>query len=471
MNKFIKNASTLMFANVISFLISTLITLIVPKSISVLDYSYFQLYLFYINYLGFFCIGWIDGIVLRYSGGYYSGLDRSVFSRQYRLYSYLELFFSVLIVSSSLILHLEANRRVVYIAVGIALYLNQANAFFRFLRQAVNDIDIYAKNVMQEKLIYLLGVVFSLLIGKFSFLYLIIADLIGKFFSLIHILILNKDIVLAEPVSIIEGVTEAKNNISVGIKLLLANGSSMLIVGIIRYSIQSNWDIETFGRVSLSLSISNMFILFVQAVGVSLFPMLKRIEVDKIVSLYKKLRKVLTLVMFSLLSVYYPMYLMLAYWLPSYSKSLKYAAIMFPVCIYESKMQLLIEPYMKALRKESRLLFGNIIAVILSFLSSLVFAFVLDNLDYVILSLVIILAIRSIILEIEVEKKLNINIRFDVMSELIMTFLFIVFNWYLGGWSGFCAYLIAVVIFWIIEKKSVELIFRMAIDFLKIKNK
>ena len=110
-------------------------------------------------------------------------------------------------------------------------------------------------------------------------------------------------------VSINEILIEAKENIRVGIKLLIANGASLLIVGIVRYSIQSQWDVETFGKVSLSLSVSNMFMGFIQAVGVSLFPMLRRINQDRLSQLYLTIRHMLMFPMLGCLIFYYPVYL------------------------------------------------------------------------------------------------------------------------------------------------------------------
>lgn len=76
MNKIIKNFSYTLTSNIIAFLISALVTFIVPKVLGVENYSYFQLYLFYVSYTGFLHFGWADGIYLRYGGKYYEELDR-----------------------------------------------------------------------------------------------------------------------------------------------------------------------------------------------------------------------------------------------------------------------------------------------------------------------------------------------------------------------------------------------------------
>lgn len=457
MRKFLKNVSYLMCANIISFLISALITFIVPKFLSVESYSYFQLYLFYLNYIGFCCIGWIDGIVLRYGGKYYNDLDKGVFGGQFRLYSLLEICIGISIIIGVLIIQpsdqYAAN---VYIMLGIAIILAQVNAFFRYILQAVNDINKYALNIILEKIVYVIFVSVFLLLKQKEFIYLIYADLLGKAIALLHMCITNREIIFAKAAKLSTVFSEAKINVSTGIKLLAANGSSLLIIGIVRYAIQLNWSVETFGRVSLSLSVSNMFMLFVQAIGVSLFPMLRRIKGDLLNKLYVVIRHTLMFPMLGLLIFYYPAYLILSYWLPDYAESLHYMALMFPICIFESKMQLLIEPYLKSLRREKDLLLKNLSAVGLSLLISVITIGIFNSLNLAVLSIVIVLAYRCVVTELVVERSINIKIRKDIVGELVLVFLFIIFNWSIGGVKGSILYAVAYVGYIILNRNVIK---------------
>ena len=457
MRKFLKNVSYLMCANIISFLISALITFIVPKFLSVESYSYFQLYLFYLNYIGFCCIGWIDGIVLRYGGKYYNDLDKGVFGGQFRLYSLLEICIGISIIIGILIIQpndqYAAN---VYIMLGIAIILAQVNAFFRYILQAVNDINKYALNIILEKIVYVIFVSAFLLLKQREFIYLIYADLFGKAIALLHMCITNREIIFAKAAKLSTVFSEAKINVSTGIKLLAANGSSLLIIGIVRYAIQLNWSVETFGRVSLSLSVSNMFMLFVQAIGVSLFPMLRRIKGDLLNKLYVVIRHTLMFPMLGLLIFYYPAYLILSYWLPDYAESLHYMALMFPICIFESKMQLLIEPYLKSLRREKDLLLKNLSAVGLSLLISVITIGIFNSLNLAVLSIVIVLAYRCVVTELVVERSINIKIRKDIVGELVLVFLFIIFNWSIGGVLGCVLYVLAYISYIILNRNTIK---------------
>lgn len=67
MNKksLIRNLIYAFSAQGISLILSVLMSMIVPKLLGVEDYSYWQLFIFYIGYVGFSHFGLTDGIYLR----------------------------------------------------------------------------------------------------------------------------------------------------------------------------------------------------------------------------------------------------------------------------------------------------------------------------------------------------------------------------------------------------------------------
>ncbi|HFD1829688.1 TPA: hypothetical protein QFL99_002613, partial [Enterococcus faecium] len=67
-NQFLRNISYALSANLVVLFISVILNLFVPKYVGVQQYSMWQLYLFYSSYTGFFPLGWIDGISLKYAG-------------------------------------------------------------------------------------------------------------------------------------------------------------------------------------------------------------------------------------------------------------------------------------------------------------------------------------------------------------------------------------------------------------------
>ena len=77
-NKFIKNLSFAIFAQIISLLSSFCVQFFAPKVLSVEEYAYWQLFLFYVSYINISRIGIIDGIYLKLGGKSREELDCSL---------------------------------------------------------------------------------------------------------------------------------------------------------------------------------------------------------------------------------------------------------------------------------------------------------------------------------------------------------------------------------------------------------
>jgi len=269
--------------------------------------------------------------------------------------------------------------------------------------------------------------------GLKEFRSMIVADLMAKSISLSYAMYICRDIVFRKISTFYISFRETWENINVGIKLMFANIASMLIIGVVRLGIERSWDVSTFGKVSLTLNISNLMMIFINAIGIVIFPILKRTEESKLPQIYVNMRTMLMVPLLGVLLAYYPLRLLLTAWLPQYADSLVYMAILFPMCIYEGKMALLINTYLKALRQEKMMLKINLASLLISALSSVVTAVMLKNLDLAVLSIVFILAFRCIIAELYLAKILEISSYKDIYLELAMTVVFILTGWFINS--------------------------------------
>lgn len=454
MKELLNKISLALLANIVGFIVSTIIILFVPKFINISEYALFQLYVFYVGYIGFINIGWPEGIMLRFGGKKFDELDKNGLKTEIILFSSIVSIIGIIIILVA-ILYIETLTKFIWISVGLCIIIYLPRTFMQVLLHMTNRVNEYSISIIIEKIVYLIGVLILILMGIKKYELYIMAELLGRSFALIYISFKCKDILIAKGRKISYEIHEIIINIKVGIKLMLANLAGLFIIGIVRQCIQIHWDIETFGKVSLTLSISNMLIVFIRAVAVVLFPRLKNMHKEKLSQLYKYIRIGLIVPLFALLVLYYPAKEILSLWLPQYSESLYFMALLFPICIYECKMSLLVETYMKALRMEKKLLNVNIITVILSIILSILTIFALDNLELGVLTILILVAFRCITSEILLSKRLNINLVKDIIREIILVSLFILFNWKLGGIFGLIIYVIAYVIFLILNRKDI----------------
>ena len=248
--------------------------------------------------------------------------------------------------------------------------------------------------------------------------------LICRLLSLILALLFCKDIFKIKSRKWKGIFTEIWKNIDVGSKLMFANLAGMLITGIVRFGIEHIWSIEIFGKISLTISISNFLIIFINSVGIVIYPMLRNIEADYRRSLFIKLNNALVYA-YVILLVFFPFKIFISLLLPEYTDSIVYMATLFPICIYEGKISLLYLTYLKALRKEKAILYINIITVLISMMLTFITTYILKNLFLSVFSISILMFIRSTLNELYLGRVLNINNMWvNVIVELILSSAF-----------------------------------------------
>ena len=111
MNKhFYKNLQFAFLAQLISILINLIMYLLVPKVVGTTNYAYWQLFIFYTNYAGFFHLGLVDGIYLRLGGKKYDELNFNVLGSQLKMMNIIQVIASVIFIFSVCVINIEFNR-------------------------------------------------------------------------------------------------------------------------------------------------------------------------------------------------------------------------------------------------------------------------------------------------------------------------------------------------------------------------
>lgn len=451
-----KNFSYTFAANLFQLIISSMVVLVIPRYFGVKDYSFWQLYLLYFSYVGMLQIGWCDGVYLRHGGKHYHELNKNLISSQVGYVTFFYILISSFLLLISNVYFYKSVDIDILIVTLISGFLTTPRGLLFYVLQGTNQIIGYVKMMMLEKIIFIIALIASFILGFRSFEYIILSDLIGKLVSLIGTLYICRDVVFIKYTTIKESILEAYNNINVGIKLMFANIASSLIIGIVRLSVERNWGLEVFGKVSLTLSISNLFMVFINSVGIVMFPILRRISTEKLELLYGSIRNVLMVPLLFLLIFYYPMKIILSLWLPQYAESLEYMALLFPMIIFESKTALLINTYLKTLRQEKKMLFINILTVAMSGFITFLTVYVYNDLTLVIGSIVFLLAFRSIVAEFVISRIIKVNVVGNIFFECILVSTFMFSSWIVKGVPGILLYLIVYCFYLFIKKDEIK---------------
>ena len=453
--KFLKNLSFAFLANLIATVISLFTTLVVPKLFGedLASYGYFQVYLLYISYAGLFMFGLCDGVFLREGGKRYGELDKKIHSSQFWIFTAFEIGLSVL-ASFIFLFFINAEYNFLVWTICLNIAITCITALLTFTLQTTNRIKEFSIITVIGRIIYLLFLFLIIIFGIKSYKVIVFSDLLGKVVSLLVACATCRDIIFHKPAKIKEGFTEIFKNISVGVKLMLANISGLLITGLIRFGIQFKWDIATYGKISFSLSASNMLMLFISAVAIVLFPTLKRMDKERLLPLYGKTRNTLMTALLGLLVFYYPLKLVLDAWLPQYSESIKYMAILFPLFVFSAKSTMLVQTYMQVFRLEKLIMRVNVTGVLVAAVTTFISVFWLHSLLLAMFSIVFNQIFRCVYAEMALARKINISVFKDIAAELILTVVFITSSWFIEGLLGTVIYLLFYAVYLIIKKDS-----------------
>ncbi|MFD2306494.1 lipopolysaccharide biosynthesis protein [Enterococcus termitis] len=429
----IKNLYYTVAANFATLGISVLLNLFVPKLLGVREYSYWQLYVFYSSYVGFFHLGWIDGIYLKIGGEEYDQLDKRNLGSQFWYLAFFETIVSSVVILWAFFFLPPSNKTLILILTAVVSLITIAKTFILFIFQSTNRIKEYAQLSRTDRYLYVVFIGVYLLMGGRNFFWLISMDILSRLIMTIWGMYRIKDMLSVKLIRLKNVLPEIIDNINIGSKLMISSIASMLIIGTIRFFVEKKWTIETFGKLSFTLSISNMFLTFVNAVGVVMFPLLRRTNQEKLPTLFVTLRNLFVPITYAILLFYVPAKYVLAIWLPDYAESLKFMGILFPIIIYEGRMSLLINTYLKALRKEKTILFVNVSTLSLSLILSIIIIFVFGNLTWAVGLILISLAFRCNFAELFLCKSMNIRVVQSMVLETLLTVLFILSNLFFGG--------------------------------------
>lgn len=235
--------------------------------------------------------------------------------------------------------------------------------------------------------------------------------------------------------------------------MTVAYYAGSFVVGGCRMIVDARWGIEAFGKFSLSVSLVNFLLAFMAQVSMVIFPIVRRMDAGSRAKTYGLLRGSLATILPLIYIAYYPGCWLLGLWLPEYADSLSYLAIILPICIFDCKMQLLINTYLKTLRKENALLWLNVATLAVSILLDLFCAFVLNDLILTAIAMTVAIALRSLISEIYLGRFLDVLNWRMLISELVLAAWFVMSAYIL---SSFTLALSSVIAFYIVNHKDIS---------------
>lgn len=395
------------FAQGMGLFLGFVTSLVVPKILSLEAFGYWQLFIFYTTYVGLFHFGLNDGVYLLKGGQTRCEMNDREVGSQFLFGTLFQTLIAILIAFLALMGKFDPNREFVIFATAGFLIISNANSYLGLVLQALNETRRYSLSLIVNQVVFLVAIFVLLLNGIEDFRLYVLCYLIAKFLSLAYCLRYLKNIFSQGLLKFHETSKLALCSIRIGIKLTIANVASMLIFGIVRFSVDAAWGIETFGQLSLAISLMNFVLTFFAQVGMVLFPALRRADNKEIAFTITKLRDGSYLLFSAIYVLYVPIAVLLTLWLPQYQQAVVWFAILLPACVFDGKMNVCYSTYFKVMRQEKKLLYINLGTVLLSACSVAFSVVVLQSAEAAIVSGVIAVTVRSLFSEYTIFKELG----------------------------------------------------------------
>ena len=457
-NSFAHNTGYSIASQLLSLAISFIMGFLLPRYLDEYQYAYKQVFALYIGYLGVLHFGLLDGIMLRYAQYDYDELDKPRLRSQ----------FCILLTGTTLIcvyccfvaaLVLSGVARQLVILIAVSAITKNVFTYTSYAYQITNQIGRYSLLVIAQRITYAVIIVSLLFFRVGTYTWYCIAELCGDLVGILIGCCLNRQLFFGRTLPPRPALAEAWKNVSSGFFLMVANFSSILLVGSARMVIQWRWDDLVFGKTSFSFVLTSLFLTFVSAISVVLFPSLKRMDADDLPKLYYKIRTAFSPILFTLLIGFFPLCLILRMWLPKYTDSLYYLAFLLPLIVFTSKAGLLTDNYLKAYRKERLMLLINLATIVLGICMFLLCAYVADNLILLLLAVVLAVMVRSVLSEIAVMKVIGKVRITEFFLDFLMTAAFIASAHFFRLWVGCLVYAGCLILYLFVYRKPLISVF------------
>ena len=179
-----KKMTMAILAQLVSLTVAFVLNLIVPKFITIEEYSYWQTFALYVSYVGVLHFGLLDGLMLRYSQFDWEEIDKVRLRSQFFTLASVLLFFSITGVLISMILDDAISSKLVLL-VSIGIISKNVFTFNSYVFQLTNRIEKYAVLTIIHRLIMGIVIIVLIILKVQNFIWYCCAELCADFVSFI----------------------------------------------------------------------------------------------------------------------------------------------------------------------------------------------------------------------------------------------------------------------------------------------
>jgi O-antigen/teichoic acid export membrane protein len=327
-----------------------ILSIILARYLTTEDYGYWQFFLLCNVYVGIFHLGFLDGILVRWAGKELNDIKYKIPSA-FR-FLVLELF---CLVSISLIFFIFGNfpHKEIVILLLLNSIISNILLFFLYISQAIKKFKLVSIASISQSLLFLFLISSLLTFCSLNYLIVIISYMIAEIIIIIFFLLKMRDILFPSHFRIsIDILKFGKENIEIGIFVLMGNFIALLFITLDRWVVSSLFTINQFAVYAFAVSMSALGYVFLQAISQVFLPYLSELNNNIRTKTYHVFKPMLIIFWSGILLAYFPLYAGIRYFLPKYIDSLPLIVLLLCSVGFSAQIQIIHANYFKVYGKQ-----------------------------------------------------------------------------------------------------------------------
>ncbi|SUY32583.1 capsular polysaccharide transporter protein [Clostridium perfringens] len=431
-------------ANFLTMISGVIISFLVPAILSVEMYSYVKTYAFYISYIAFFSLGFVDGMYIKYGGIDLNKVDKSQLKLEHLVYLIIQIIFTIFFIIFSII-----KSNLIIFLMGISIIPMNVVGFYKMFYQAVGEFNKYVYISYIYTIINFLSNIFLIFILKSkNYIPYCLTSLLANI--VIYLYLEYKFLAEFRGVKI-KYDKIVFNNIKIGFFILFGNLSVMMFYAIDRWFIKLFYTVNDFAYYSFAISMLNIINLLISAISVTFYNYLAKDEDEEKV---KKLKRYFIILGAFASLGYFVLAGIVSIILKKYILSLNIIAISFAAYPYMIVINALYVNLYKARKNEKKYLKVVLLMVVISTIYNTIAMLLLKN------SVAIAIATTLSFITWYIYSSRDFKYLKSTRKESIYLFINLIgfllasnfLNWFLGGVTYFIIFLIST---WFVFKEDV----------------
>ncbi|MCP4607337.1 MAG: oligosaccharide flippase family protein [Planctomycetes bacterium] len=353
--------------------------LIVAKYLSTEDYGYWQLFRLYSSYFGLLHLGFIDGLLVRWAGKELHRLGSEI--GMAITFLTCELLLVILPLALALCLLTGPPLKFIALMILVNAFIMCLFTFFKFAAQAARKFRLLTAIEVGRGFLFIIIVVLLFAFNCMEYQFIIIAFLASFVVAFFVLAFQFRKYLRWRPYPSLWAY--GRENINIGIFVLLGNLIIMLFLTIDRLMVSAIFTIEQFATYAFAIMITVVVYTLVNAISQVFFPNLSAMTNEFQLWAYRTGKQTIILCWAAILVLYFPISEVVDIFVSRYIESLPIMKILLCTVGFGSLIQILHVNYYKVHRMQRRYFFWGITALVISAILNLLAIKLFDTLESV----------------------------------------------------------------------------------------